>query len=152
MAYSKTYGGAVYLTFNDELVTLTAADLTNPRFSYKAESFYTAASLGKIDDAVITILTKFDQTVKNVVKVEDIKTKIESLKNIPVLGQILDSQLVITEFTIQPSDKNEKGEDLKNGRYAFGFGLRLTANNTLGPITLDGVTFSVALTQNDSTK
>lgn len=144
MAYSKTYGGAVYLTFNDELVTLTADDLSNPRFSYKADSFYTAASLGQIDAAVTNILGKFNETTG--VNVDDIKSKIEGLTNIPVLGQILTSELVITEFTIQPSDK--KGSvDQKNGRYAFGFGLRLTQNNTLGPITLDGVSFSVALNQ-----
>jgi hypothetical protein len=144
MAYSKTYGGAVYLTFNDELVTLTADDLSNPRFSYKADSFYTAASLGQIDVAVGNILSKFDGStgVKATVK----KAKINGLTNIPVLGQILTSELVITEFTIQPSEK--KGAvDQKNGRYAFGFGLRLTKDNTLGPITLDGVSFSVELNQ-----
>lgn len=150
MAYSKTYGGAVYLTFNDELVTLTAADLSNPRFSYVADSFYTAASLGQIDDAVGSILTKFNENTG--VNVTDIKDKIKSLSNIPVLGQITTSELVITEFTIQPSDKDDKGVDKQNGRYAFGFGLRLTKDNKLGPITLDGVSFSVALTQTQEKK
>lgn len=148
--FSKTYGGTVYLTFNDELVTLTAADLSNPRFSYKADSFYTAASLGPIDDAVGSILTKFNENTG--VNVTDIKEKIKSLSNIPVLGQIITSELVITEFTIQPSDKDDKGVDKQNGHYAFGFGLRLTKDNKLGPITLDGVSFSVALTQTQEKK
>lgn len=145
--YSKKYGGAVYLTFNDELITLTAEDLSNPRFSYKAASFYDAASLGKIDEAIGAILTKFDNTVSGVVNVEDIKKKIGDLKSIPVLGQIVTSELVITEFTVQPSDKDDKGVDKQNGKYAFGFGLRLTQDNKLGPVTLDGVAFSVELNQ-----
>lgn len=141
-SYSKTYGGAVYLTFNGELVTLTAADLKVPRFSYKADSFYDAASLGQIDQAITSILTKFDDTVGKVINIDDIKKEIDSLTNIPVLGQILTSELVITEFTIQPPNTGKT-----DGHYAFGFGLRLTKDNTLGPVTLDGVAFSIGLTQ-----
>lgn len=141
--YTTSYGGAVYLSFNDELVTLTASDLANPRFSYEADSFYDAASLGKIDDAITSILTKFDSTIgKKIINVDDIKDEINSLTNIPVLGQILTSELVITEFVIQPAD-----EGATNGKYAFGIGLRLTKDNKLGPVTLDGVTFSIGLTQ-----
>ncbi|MCH2223804.1 MAG: hypothetical protein MK066_03465 [Crocinitomicaceae bacterium] len=141
-SYSKTYGGAVYLSFNGDLVTLTAADLTTPRFSYKADSFYDAASLGKIDDAITSILTKFDNTIGGIINVADIKDEIDKLTNIPVLGQILTSELVITEFTIQPADEGKT-----NGNYAFGIGLKLTQDNTLGPVTLDGVAFSIGLTQ-----
>ena len=141
-SYSKTYGGAVYLTFSGELVTLTAADLKVPRFSYKADSFYDAASLGQIDQAIKSILTKFDDTIGGVINIKDITDEIDKLTNIPVLKQILTSELVITEFTIQPPDEGKT-----NGNYAFGFGLRLTQGNTLGPVTLDGVSFSIGLTQ-----
>lgn len=141
--YSKKYGGTVYLSFNGELITLTAKDLTTPRFSYKAESFYDAVSLGKIADAITGILKKFDSTVGGVIKVADVTEKIDSLKNIPVLGQILTSELVIMEFTIQPPST----KDATDGKYAFGIGLKLTENNTLGPVTLDGVSFSIELNQ-----
>jgi hypothetical protein len=141
-SYSKTYGGAVYLSFSGDLVTLTAPNLTVPRFSYKADSFYDAASLGQIDEAIVSILTKFDDTIGGIINVDDIKAEINKLTNIPVLGEILTSELVITEFTIQPADEGKT-----NGNYAFGFGLRLTQNNTLGPVTLDGVAFSIGLSQ-----
>ncbi|MBW3519854.1 hypothetical protein [Flavobacterium sp. NKUCC04_CG] len=145
--YSKKFGGAVYLTLNGSLVTLTAEDITNPSFSYKAPSFYEAASLGKIDEALLTILTKFDSTVSGLVNVKEIEDKIDKVKNIPVLKQIITSELVITEFTIKPSDKDDKNVDLHNAKYAFGFGLRLTEGNTLGPVTLDGIAFSIELNQ-----
>lgn len=140
--YTKTYGGAVYLSFSGDLVTLTAPNLAVPRFSYKADSFYDAASLGQIDAAIVSILTKFDDTIGGVINVADITAEIDKLTNIPVLGEILTSELVITEFTIQPADEGKT-----NGNYAFGFGLKLTKNNTLGPVTLDGVAFSIGLTQ-----
>ncbi len=144
MSYTKTYGGAVYLTFNGESITLTAADLTNPRFAFEIPNFYDAINLGQIQSALTSILNKFNSVIKGAVSLNDIEEQINNLTNIPVLGQILDSDLVITDFVVQPPS----GQDATDGKYAFGFGLSLTSDNTLGPLTLDGVSFSVELTQN----
>jgi hypothetical protein len=139
--YATTYGGAVYLTFGDSQIMLTAANLKIPRFSYVSESFYTAVSLGQIKDALTQILNKFSDETG--ISVDTVTTQIDSLSNLPVLGQILKSELVITEFVIQPPSS----DTAKDGRYSFGIGLKLTEGNTLGPITLDGVSFNIALTQ-----
>lgn len=142
MAYKTTYGGAVYLTFNNEQIMLTASDLKVPRFTYVAESFYTAISLGKINDAIGAINKKFSDATG--ISTESITKEIKKLDNIPVLGTILDSELVITEFAIEPPTT----KDAKDGRYAFGFGLRLDeSKGKLGPIKLDGIAFNISLTQ-----
>jgi hypothetical protein len=148
MSYTTKYGGAVYLSFGSEMITLTAADITKPRFSYKAESFYTAISLGTIQEAITTLLTKFDSVVGGIVNVADIKSQIDSLKDtIPPLAIILNSELVVTEFTVQPETEPGKAD----GHYAFGFGLRTSATQgVLGPAKLDGISFSVILDQTAS--
>lgn len=141
-SYTQKYGGAVYLTFNGENIVLTAADLKKPNFSYVADSFYDAVNLGKIQDAINSILTKFDSTVGGIVNPTEIENQLNTLKaNIPPLAALLDSNLLITQFVIQPPATGQ------TGKYAFGIGLQLTSNNTLGPVTLDGISFSVELNQ-----
>jgi hypothetical protein len=139
--YKPSYGGAVYLTFGESQIMLTTADITIPKFSYVSESFYTAVSLGQIKDALNTILAKFSDI--SGVDVTSVTEKIKSLSNLPVLGQILNSDLVITEFIVQPPSTATAKDDL----YSFGMGLRLTKDNKLGPITLDGIAFNIKLTQ-----
>lgn len=141
-SYTTTYGAAVYLTFNDKQIMLTAADLKIPRFSYVAESFYDAVTLGTIGNAITTIASKIEGLGAAGLETS-IKSTIDGLSNIPVLKQIVQSDLVITEFVISP----ETAKDKKDGNYSFGFGLRLTSNNKLGPITLDGIAFTVGLKQ-----
>lgn len=143
--YATTYGGAVYLSFGDKVITLTADDIKNPRFSYKADSFYTALSLGTIDTAIETIITKFNEALGQQITPQKIKEQIEELKTtIPPLAFVLNSDLVITEFTVQP----ENPEGANNGYYAFGFGLRTSPEDgKLGPVKLDGIAFSVQLKQ-----
>lgn len=139
--YTTTYGGAVYLTFGDTQIMLTAANLKIPRFSYVSESFYTAVSLGQIQNALTVILKKFSDATG--ITVESVKKQINDLTNIPVLSQILTAELVITEFVIQPPSTAEAID----GKYSFGMGLKLTTDNKLGPISLDGVSFNIALNQ-----
>ncbi len=139
--YTTTYGGAVYLTFGDSQIMLTAANLKIPRFSYVSESFYTAVSLGQINTALTSILNKFSDSTG--ISVETVTDQINSLSNLPVLKQILTAELVITEFVIQPPSSAAATD----GKYSFGMGLKLTQDNKLGPITLDGVSFNIALTQ-----
>lgn len=130
--YTKSFGATAYLTFNDTQIALTADDVKNPKFIYHAESFYTAASLGQLDNAITSISTKMGSVI-GPETASDITNQINSLTDIPVLGQILTSELVVTDFVINVPDKV----------YEFGLGLRLTENNSLGPVTLDGVSILV---------
>ncbi|MEN5434439.1 hypothetical protein ABE545_12405 [Sphingobacterium faecium] len=140
-SYKPSYGGAVYLTFGESQIMLTTADITIPKFAYVSESFYTAVSLGQLNVALNTILTKFSDV--SGVDVTSVTDKIKSLSNLPILKQILTAELVITEFVVQPPTTAAAKDDL----YSFGMGLRLTQDNKLGPITLDGVAFNIKLTQ-----
>jgi hypothetical protein len=133
--YEKTFGATAYLTFNENQIALTAKDLQNPRFEYHAESFYTAASLGDLDTAVKKIAEKMKEVIGEDT-VDAIKKAIDSLKDIPVLGQIVSGKLVITDFVINKPDMV----------YEFGLGLRLTENNKLGPVSLDGISILVTAT------
>lgn len=140
-SYKPSYGGAVYLTFGDSQIMLTTEDFTIPKFAYVSESFYTAVSLGQLKDALTTILNKFSKITD--FNVGNVQSKIKSLTNIPVLQQILEADLVITEFVVKPPSSSEAKDD----EYSFGMGLRLTKNNKLGPISLDGVAFNIKLSQ-----
>lgn len=142
--YAKSYGAAAYLTFNGRQIELTAADITIPRFSYVADSFYEAVNLGQFDAALAAIIAKFGSTTG--LNVDDIKAKIESLANIPVLGELITSEILITEFVISPETAAGKND----GNYSFGIGAKLTKNNTIGPVTLDGISFTVKLQQSPS--
>jgi hypothetical protein len=133
--YDKSYGATAYLTFNDTQIALTADDIKHPKFIYHADSFYTAASLGHIDTAIASIATKMGD-VLGATAADDIKSEIKKAKDIPVLGQIIESELVITDFVINTPDKV----------YEFGLGLRLTEDNKLGPVTLDGISILVKMT------
>jgi hypothetical protein len=139
-AYSKNYSGAVYLTFNDTQLMLTAANLSIPRFSYVADSFYTAVTLGKIEVVLKLILGKFSSVTG--ISVDEVTAKIESFSNLPVLDKILTSELIITEFVIQPPSAGKT-----DGIYSFGMGLKLTEDVSIGPVKLDGVSFTVTLNQ-----
>ena len=86
--YTKSFGATAYLTFNDTQIALTAADVKNPRFVYHAESFYTAASLGQLDNAITSISGKM-QGVIGADTANDIKQQVSNLSDIPVLNQIL---------------------------------------------------------------
>jgi hypothetical protein len=130
--YNKSFGATAYLTFNDTQIALTAADVKNPKFIYHAESFYTAASLGQLDNAITSISGKM-QAVIGADTADEITQQISNLSELPVLGQILTSELVVTDFVINTPDKV----------YEIGLGLRLTENNTLGPVTLDGISILV---------
>lgn len=136
--YTKSFGATAYLTFNDTQIALTAADVKNPRFVYHAESFYTAASLGQLDNAITSISGKM-QGVIGADTANDIKQQVSNLSDIPVLNQILTSELVVTDFVINTPDKV----------YEFGLGLRLTENNKLGPVTLDGISILVKVKGTD---
>jgi hypothetical protein len=133
--YSKSYGATAYLTFNDTQIALTAKNISKPVFEYHADSFYTAASLGQIGTAIASIATKMGDVLGDTA-VKDIEDEINKAKDIPVLGQIIESELVITDFVINTPDKV----------YEFGLGLRLTEDNKLGPITLDGISILVKMT------
>lgn len=143
--YATTYGGAVYLSFGDKMITLTAADIKSPRFSYKAESFFTAISLGSIQNAITSLIDKFNDTTglpspDNIT--EQIKSATESIP--PLKFLISSSDIVVTEFTVQPETETDKND----GYYAFGFGIRSKNNEgQFGPITLNGIAFSVQLRQ-----
>jgi hypothetical protein len=133
--YSKSYGATAYLTFNDTQIALTAKNISKPVFEYHADSFYTAASLGHIDTAIASIATKMGD-VLGATAADDIKSEIKKAGDIPVLGQIIESELVITDFVINTPDKV----------YEFGLGLRLPEDTKLGPVTLDGISILVKMT------
>lgn len=130
--YTKSFGATAYLTFNDTQIALTAADVKKPVFVYRAESFYTAASLGQLDTALTSISTKMSSVI-GPDTAQEITDQINGLTNIPVLKQVLTSELVVTDFVI----------DTQEDVYEFGLGLRLTRDNSLGPVTLDGVSILV---------
>ena len=147
--YNKSFGATAYLTFNDKQIALTAQDISNPVFEYHAESFYTAVSLGKLEDAIAQIGSKAADIVgqgSSGVEAE-IKSKIDSVKDVPGLGDalnvILTNDLVITDFVI-----NTPGN-----HYEFGLGLRFIDDSTgqskynLGPVALDGVSILVKADQ-----
>lgn len=136
--YEKSFGATAYLTFNDTQIALTAADVKKPKFIYRADSFYTAASLGKLDKAISSIAGKMGEVIGSGTA-NEISTEINKLTEIPVLGQVLTSELVVTDFVINTPEKV----------YEFGLGLRLTENNKLGPVTLDGISILVKVTGTD---
>ncbi len=143
MAYTKTFGATAYLTFNGEQIALSAKDLTNPQFVYHAESFYTAPSFGSLEDLIGAVVEKLGDIGTNI-NVADITSEIKKLSSIPVLGALLQGQIVITDFVI----------DKPNNTYEFGFGMRFTdssAAHSIGPVSLDGVAFLVKLVQTGST-
>ena len=143
--YNKSFGATAYLTFNDKQIALTASDLSNPEFEYHAESFYTAVSLGKLEDAIPMIGTKAADIVgtgSDGVE-QKIRNQIDSVKDVPGLGPamsvILENDLVVTDFVIKTRAKV----------YEFGLGLRFTDEDTgqskynLGPVSLDGISILV---------
>lgn len=138
MAYNKSFGATAYLTFNDKQIALTAENIKSPRLVYHAESFYTAVSLGKLNDAITSISKKMESVIDSKTA-EEIVSEVNNLSGMPVLGEILESELVITDFVIDHS--KEKYE------YEFGLGLRLTGDKKLGPVALDGISINVKATQ-----
>lgn len=143
--YNKSFGATAYLTFNDKQIALTAKDISNPVFEYHAESFYTAVTLGNLEDAIAQIGSKAAEIVgqgSDSVEVK-IKTAIQDAEAVPGLGDalkvILTNDLVITDFVINTPDNV----------YEFGLGLRFIDDATgeskykLGPVALDGVSILV---------
>jgi len=144
--YTTTYGGAVYLSINNTKLMLTAADIRTPRFSYVAPSFYEAVTVGKIADAITAVANKITGMPSDTESA--MSTKIKSLTNIPVLGEILTADLKITEFVVEP----ETIAGAADAKYSFGFGLEFNSEIALGPIKLDGVSFTVKLQQTKDAK
>jgi hypothetical protein len=138
--YDKSFGATAYLTFNDTQIALTAADVKHPKFIYRADSFYTAPSLGELNKAISSIAGKMGEVIDEKIK-GTIENEIENLTEIPVLKQVLTSELVVTDFVINVPEKV----------YEFGLGLRLPKeDNTLGPVTLDGISILVKMTGRES--
>lgn len=147
--YSKSFGATAYLTFNDTQIALTAKDISNPVFEYHAESFYTAVSLGNLENAIVQIGSKAADIVgpKGSGVEAEIRSKIASVEGIPGLGDalkvILTNDLVITDFVINTPANH----------YEFGLGLRFIDDSTgqskykLGPVALDGVSILVKADQ-----
>jgi hypothetical protein len=143
--YNKSFGATAYLTFNDKQIALTAKDISKPVFIYHAESFYTAITLGNLEDSIAQIGSKAADIVgQGGDSVEtEIKSKIDEAKKIPGLGDalavILDNDLVITDFVI----------NTQAHVYEFGLGLRFIEEETgesrykLGPVSLDGISILV---------
>ncbi len=138
--YDTSYSGAVYLTINGTQIMLTAANLSIPRFSYVADSFYEAIKLGSISKGIPLIMAKFSDITG--VSSDSLIEKINSFTNLEILKPITTADLVITEFVVQPSTT-----DKIDGKYSFGFGLSLNKGNKIGPVTLDGVSFTVSFIQ-----